>query len=56
MLTEKENFMRVIRGEVPAWVPKFGSIPDPFTTKPWPRKIYYAKRHRHEKTRRAGKG
>lgn len=38
MLTEKENFMRVIRGEVPAWVPRFGSIPDPFTTKPSPAK------------------
>ncbi|GHU08942.1 hypothetical protein FACS1894151_05750 [Spirochaetia bacterium] len=33
-MTEKENFMRVIRGEVPAWVPRFTFGPDPFATHP----------------------
>jgi hypothetical protein len=33
-MTEKENFLRVIHGEVPEWVPRFGLGPDPYATKP----------------------
>jgi len=31
-MTEKENFLRVMRGEEPAWVPRYGQMPDPYST------------------------
>lgn len=33
-LSEKENFMKVINGEVPEWVPRYTMGPDPFAKKP----------------------
>ena len=33
-ITEKENFMKFIRGEHPAWVPRFGAGPDPYSKYP----------------------
>lgn len=33
-LTEKENFMMFIRGEQPAWVPRFGMVPDKYSKYP----------------------
>jgi len=33
-LTEKENFMKVIRGETPEWVPRYAMGPDPYAKKP----------------------
>jgi hypothetical protein len=33
-MTEKENFMRTVRGETPLWVPRFGFRQDPYATKP----------------------
>jgi hypothetical protein len=36
-MTEKENFMRVINGDTPQWVPRFGmGAPDPHATHPIP--------------------
>lgn len=32
-MTEKENFLRTVRGETPAWVPRFTFGPDPYGTK-----------------------
>jgi hypothetical protein len=33
-MTEKENFLKVIRGETPEWVPRFTMSPEPYATKP----------------------
>jgi hypothetical protein len=33
-MTEKENFLKVIRGETPAWVPRWYGGVDPYGTKP----------------------
>jgi hypothetical protein len=33
-MTEKENFLKVIRGETPAWVPRWYGGIDPYATKP----------------------
>jgi len=33
-MTGKENLMRFIRGEQPAWVPRYTVVPDPFSTRP----------------------
>jgi hypothetical protein len=30
-MTEKENYMRVVNGEEPAWVPRYGMGPDPYS-------------------------
>jgi hypothetical protein len=37
-MTEGENFMRVIKGETPAWAPRFSffGAPDPYSKKPIP--------------------
>lgn len=35
-LSEKENFMRVINGETPEWVPRYTMGPDPYAKKPPP--------------------
>jgi hypothetical protein len=34
MLTEKENLMRVLNGEVPEWVPRLEMVKNPYATKP----------------------
>jgi hypothetical protein len=33
-MTEKENFMKVIKGETPEWVPRYYGGKDPYATKP----------------------
>ncbi len=33
-MTEKENFMKVVRGEVPEWVPRYTFGPNPYATHP----------------------
>ncbi|MDR2517017.1 MAG: veratrol--corrinoid protein metyltransferase [Spirochaetaceae bacterium] len=36
-MTEKENFLRVLKGETPAWVPRYTmGMPDPYATHPIP--------------------
>jgi len=39
-LTEKENFLKVIHGETPEWVPRYTFGPDPHATKPQPSSSY----------------
>jgi hypothetical protein len=33
-MTERENLLRVLKGETPAWVPRYGSLPNPYATYP----------------------
>ncbi|MDR0877042.1 MAG: veratrol--corrinoid protein metyltransferase, partial [Treponema sp.] len=35
-MTEKENVMKALKGETPAWVPRFTFFPDPYATRPMP--------------------
>jgi hypothetical protein len=31
IMTEKENFLKVIRGEIPEWLPRYGTFPNPLS-------------------------
>jgi hypothetical protein len=33
-MTERENYLRVLKGEAPAWVPRYGSLPNPYAKYP----------------------
>ena len=34
VMTERENLLRLLKGETPAWVPRYGSLPNPYAKFP----------------------